>query len=178
MRLFEAEGFSAVSIGRIAAAAGVSVPTFYAHYPSKERVVLIVPPLDAVTAVFAGQPADLPTSERLRRGYVAWFSRLTPEQWDDLYARWKIIAGDPDLRLLAAESERRIAVAMLRALAEPSGRPATRADEVIVLAYLSAYTAALFTWVDSGRSIDLVETIDAAVRALAMTHGPEAVLEH
>jgi hypothetical protein len=41
--LFQGHGFEQVSVGQIAGAAGVSVPTFYAHYPSKEHLVMQVP---------------------------------------------------------------------------------------------------------------------------------------
>src|SRR4051794_25595701 len=43
MRLFQDHGFEQVSVAQIAAEAGVSVPTFYAHYPSKEHVVMQLP---------------------------------------------------------------------------------------------------------------------------------------
>ncbi|WP_324275189.1 TetR/AcrR family transcriptional regulator [Blastococcus brunescens] len=42
--LFQELGFDAVNVGQIARGAEVSVPTFYAHYPSKEHLVMQLPP--------------------------------------------------------------------------------------------------------------------------------------
>ena len=56
-----------MSVGQIAAGAGVSVPTFYAHYQSKEHLVMQLPTAEELTALLATQPADLPVGERIRR---------------------------------------------------------------------------------------------------------------
>src|SRR5687767_10810656 len=66
MRLFRERGFDAVAVGDIAAAAGVSVPTFYAHYESKDHLILALPTPEEVGALFEHFPSDMPTAEVLR----------------------------------------------------------------------------------------------------------------
>ena len=53
------------------------MPTFYAHYPSKEHIVMQLPTVEDIAAVIAGQPADLPVGERIRRAVPAWFASWT-----------------------------------------------------------------------------------------------------
>jgi hypothetical protein len=60
MRLFREQGFERVNIGRLAAAAEVSVPTFYAHFPSKEHVIMQLPTAEQIASLIATQPADRP----------------------------------------------------------------------------------------------------------------------
>jgi len=43
MALFDERGYEEVAIGQIAAAAGVSVPTFYAHYAGKDELIMALP---------------------------------------------------------------------------------------------------------------------------------------
>lgn len=166
LALFTAEGFDGVSVSRVAREAGVSVPTLYAHFGTKDGLVLRSPDPEALAAALAGQSGDVPIGERLRRTYTGWFARLTPEQWDDTLTRWRIIAGSEELRLRTAENERRIADQMLPVLAELAGRPLTQREELVVLAYLSAYTVALLAWADGGGTQQLIPIIDEAVEGL------------
>ena len=76
LRLFQEHGFEQVSVGQIAAGAGVSVPTFYAHYPSKEHIVMQLPTAHDFAALLADQPADLPLTERIRRAVPLWLSAV------------------------------------------------------------------------------------------------------
>ena len=41
--LFREHGFEQVNVAQIAKGAEVSVPTFYAHFPSKEHLIMQVP---------------------------------------------------------------------------------------------------------------------------------------
>ena len=60
MRLFDEHGFERVSVGQIAAAAGVSVPTFYSHFASKEQVVIVPISQRTIDELVGGQPEGLP----------------------------------------------------------------------------------------------------------------------
>ena len=60
LELFRQHGFDAVNVGQIASGAGVSVPTFYAHYPSKEHIVMQLPTTEQMAALLSTQPGDLP----------------------------------------------------------------------------------------------------------------------
>ena len=165
LKLFQEQGFERVSVGMIASDAGVSVPTFYAHYPSKEHIVMRLPTAQEMHDLLAEQPAGLPTGERIRMAVPAWFASWSPEFREAQLARWKVIATTPVLRTRAAEFERTTAQMITDAL--PSGGRAARpAESIVVNAYLSAYTAALLTWADCNGERKLEELMHEAFDVL------------
>ena len=166
LRLFQEQGFDRVNVGQIAAGAEVSVPTFYAHYPSKEHIVMQLPTADDIAALLATQPADLPIGVRIRRAAPHYIS-----QWDGdlrvaMLARWRIIATTPSLRTRAAQFERLTAELVADALpAEGSPAPGTT-ESVLINAYLAAFTAGVLAWADSNGEGKLEEFVDEAFGAL------------
>ena len=167
MELFRASGYEDVPISRLAAAAGVSVQTFYAHYPSKDDLIMAPPDRGDVTALLASVPADLPLGERLRRVLRHFLHGLEGERRSDALARWRLIAATPRLRYRAAEYERATAQMFLDALCD--GEQGHPASIVVVTAHLSAYTQALLRWAESGgeeRLEDLAAKVLAALRGL------------
>jgi AcrR family transcriptional regulator len=152
MRLFTEHGFDQVSVTQIAAAAGVSVPTFYAHFPSKEQVVMPVPTGEEVAAVIADLPTDVPLPERMQRAIRAWFAQFDGTELGEILARWRVVAASPSLRVRAAEYERATAALVLAALPPDRDGRAVRADDVVVTAYMAVLTAVLLAWAaDEGR---------------------------
>ena len=166
LALFQEHGFDGVGIAQIAAAAGVSVPTFYAHYPSKEHVIMRLPTPEETAALMAAQPADLPLGQRIRRGVVDMVNQLAEQELDEVAARWQVIAATPALRHRAAEFERTTAAMVLDDLATTGRRTTGPTDAVVAGAYLSAYTVGLLVWADSGCERKLVECLDEAFDAL------------
>ena len=166
IRLFQENGFEQVSVGQIASGAGVSVPTFYAHYQSKEHLVMQVPSAAQMEALLASLPADLPVTERIRRAAPIYFAEWTPEFRDEQLARWEIIAQSPALRTRAAEFERATAGLVADALPAGSGTTLGPADQIMVNACLAAYTAGLLAWADSHGERKVEETVDEAFAAL------------
>jgi AcrR family transcriptional regulator len=164
MRLFHEHGFEHVSVGQIASASGVSVPTFYAHFPSKEQIVIQLVPEGLIAEVLADEPEDLPLGERIRRATPRFLAHWGPEARADLLARWKVVAETPSLRLRAAEYERTTAGQLLEAL--PSAAGPLPPESVVASAYLSAFTAALLAWADSNGERELEDVLDEAFRAL------------
>jgi AcrR family transcriptional regulator len=164
MRLFGESGYEDVSIARLAAAAGVSVPTFYAHYPSKDDLLMALPDRAEVAALLASVPGDQPLGGRMRAAILAFVAGLRGPSRADALARWRLIAGTPRLRYRAAEYERTTADMFLDALHD--GGPADPATAVVVTAHLSAYTQALLRWAESGGELDLEDVVDEALAAL------------
>jgi AcrR family transcriptional regulator len=165
IRLFQEQGFEQVSVGAIAAGAEVSVPTFYAHYPSKEHLVMQLPTAEELTALLGTQPSDLQVGERLRRAVQVWFATWTAEYREVQLARWRVIAATPALRTRAAQFERTTADMVTDALPTEDAA-AGPAESIVVNAYLSAYTAALLTWADGTGERNLVELIEEAFDVL------------
>ncbi|MGY2127797.1 TetR/AcrR family transcriptional regulator [Blastococcus sp. SYSU DS0617] len=167
LALFEDFGYEQVSVGRIAQRAEVSVPTFYAHYPSKEHLIMALPTDDQVDALLATQPEDLPLGERIRRALPLYLAQLPPEATEETFTRWRIIAATPYLRTRAAEFERETAGMFVRSLARSTGRTPGPTEVVQAGAALVAYTTALLAWADSNGERKLEETLDEALRALS-----------
>src|SRR4051794_15540998 len=166
MRLFQEQGFEQVNVGQIAAGAGVSVPTFYAHYPSKEHLVMQLPTAEEMNALLAGQPTDLPVADRIRRAMPEWFASWDAEYREVQLVRWKVIATTPALRTRAAEFERATAGMIADALPGQPGVTLRPADQVVVSAYLSAYTLGMLAWADGNGERKIEEIVDEAFDAL------------
>ncbi|MFD2092505.1 TetR/AcrR family transcriptional regulator [Blastococcus deserti] len=164
--LFQQHGFESVSVGQIAREAGVSVPTFYAHYPSKEHVVMQLPTADDLAALLATQPADLPVADRIRRAAPAWFAQWSGDFRAAQLARWRIIASTPSLRTRAAEFERATAGMVADALPGKTGTSLGPGDAVVINAYLSALTAGVLAWADSNGEAELEQLVEEAFDAL------------
>lgn len=166
MSLFEKNGFEQVSVGQIAGGAGVSVPTFYAHYPSKEHLVMQLPTAEEMNALLATQSPTLPVADRIRQAMPVWFASWTPEFREAQLARWRVIATTPALRTRAAEFERATAGMVADALPGRPGETLTTAEQVVVHAYLSAFTLGMLAWADCNGERKLEELIDEAFDAL------------
>ena len=168
MRLFQEHGFDRVNVGQIAAGAGVSVPTFYAHYPSKEHVVMQLPTREDIAAVAAALPEGVPLGKRLEAAPPLFFATWTwtPHCRDGLLTRWRIIAGEPALRMRAAEFERTTAEYLVAALRSESGDPLGPAEIVVVNAYMAAYTAGMLAWAETDGERDVQELVSEAFEAL------------
>ena len=164
MELFRENGYEDVPISRLAAAAGVSVQTFYAHYPGKDELIMALPGRAEVDAVLASVSADRPLGERMRALIHAYIGGLAGDRRDDALARWRVLSATPRLRYRAAEYERATAQMFLEAIREEQREdPATT---VVVTAHMSAYTQALLRWADSGGDLPLEEVVEEALAAL------------
>jgi AcrR family transcriptional regulator len=166
MQLFQEHGFERVNVGQIATGSGVSVPTFYAHYPSKDHLVMQLPTAEAIATLLAEGPSELPVGERIRRAAPQWFAQWDPEEREDMLARWRVIATTPVLRTRAAEFERTTAGLIVDALPSEPGASLRPADSIVVNAYLAAFTAGLLAWADCNGERKLEELVDEAFEAL------------
>jgi AcrR family transcriptional regulator len=166
IELFQKFGFEKVNIGQIASQSGVSVPTFYAHYPSKEHIVMSLPTAQEMAELLATQPADRPLTERLRNAAPIWFGSWSPEYRETQLIRWRIIATTPSLRNRAAEFERETARLISDAVPSKPGQRATPTEQVVVNAHLAAFTVGMLRWAESNGERKLEEVVDEAFAAL------------
>ncbi|MGY1617823.1 TetR/AcrR family transcriptional regulator [Geodermatophilus sp. SYSU D00691] len=167
MRLFRERGYDNVSVSDIATASKVSVPTFYAHYQSKEHIVMPIPTQDEVDAILGSQPPDMPLAERVRTGILAWIAHYGPEERQQLLDRWRIVVATPGLRNRAAEFERATASLVsdaLKAEAQPGSSPV--AMDVVVTASLSAYTQIILRWAEGDGRTPLETVAEDVLNAL------------
>jgi AcrR family transcriptional regulator len=167
--LFQEHGFERVSVAQIAAGAGVSVPTFYAHFPSREHVVMQLPTAEEITALVDALPTELSLRERIRHAVPLWLSSWTPEFREVQLVRWRIIAEVPSLRTRAAEFERLTAGLFIDALRAQAGETFRPSDAIVVNAYMTALTSGALAWADCNGERKLEELVDEAFVALKPT---------
>ncbi|SEP13127.1 TetR/AcrR family transcriptional regulator [Trujillonella endophytica] len=173
IRLFLERGYDAVSVGEIAAAAGVSVPTFYAHFTNKENVVLPLPDRPAVQAALAGRTFGVNVFPELRDAILDWLASYQGRDLEDLLERWQIVIATPGLRLRAAEYERATATIVLEAMPPASVAPGQLlATELVVIALFSSYTLTLLRWAEEGGTRTLVDVADEVLTTLRDLGGP------
>jgi AcrR family transcriptional regulator len=162
MRLFQERGYDEVTVAHIVAAAGVSVPTFYDHFPSKEHIVLPMPEPGDLEKVLVGE--GLSVAERLRRGIVEWLAGYQGQEREELLDRWRIVVRTPGLRTRAATFERATAEMVLGLVS--TEEPATGLPDVVVAASLSAYTQILLRWAEADGRVPLEEVTEQVLAAL------------
>ncbi len=168
MRLFQEQGFDRVNVGQLAAAAEVSVPTFYAHFPSKEHIVMQLPTAEQMAALLATQPADLPVGERLAGGrpgvfFAQWTPRGPGGHARPLEGHRRDTVAAQPRRRVRADDRRAWWPAPCRP--EPGGS-LQPAEAVVVDAHLAAFTRGLLAWADSDGQEDLQKLVDEAISAL------------
>jgi AcrR family transcriptional regulator len=164
--LFHEHGYDNVNVGQIASAADVSVPTFYAHYASKDHVLMQLPTAEEIDGLVSALPTDLPLRERLKHAPHIWVSSWSPEVREDTLVRWRIIAEVPALRVRAAEFERTTAGLIADALRRQAGGTLSAADGVVVQVFMAAFTAGVLAWADCNGERKLEELIDETFEAL------------
>jgi AcrR family transcriptional regulator len=174
LELFQRDGFENVSVGQIAKGAKISVPTFYAHYDSKEHLVMRPATAEEISALMATQPASVPITDRLRRAIPIMFADWTPEFREAQLVRWRVIASTPSLRTRAAEFERTTAEMVAKVLPVEPGATLSPAELLIINMQLAAYTFALLAWADSNGERKLEELIEESFDSLHGMGRPES----
>jgi AcrR family transcriptional regulator len=157
MELYRRHGFDNVTVNMIAEAAGVSVPTFYAHYSSREIMLMPLPEREEIAAVLAPQPPDLPPTERAGNAIFSWLEAIDRYQREPVLERWKIISSTPSLRIRTAGFERATAAIVLEVLGKEKGEPMAPKVEVGINALMSAYTQIVLRWAGDDGARDLLE---------------------
>ncbi len=125
-----------------------------------------LPTTEQMAALLSTQPTDMPLRERLVGIAPIWLSQWSPQERDDMLARWRIIASTPTLRTRAAEFERTTAEMIAAALAAEAAGPLPQGDVILVNAYMAAFTSALLAWADCNGERKVEELMDEAFGAL------------
>ncbi len=165
MRLFEADGYDAVTVARIAEAADVSEMTFFRHFATKDALLLDDPYDPLIAAGIAAQPRALPPMRRAIDGVRSSWSEL-PVAASELVRRRLRLADSPSLRGAiarnSAETERVIAAQLV------ADGTTTRDAAVAAAAVVAALMAALLNWAASDDD-SLSDAIGAALDVLGAT---------
>jgi AcrR family transcriptional regulator len=155
-RTFAERGYLGASMERIAAAAGVSAPLIYEHFPSKKELYVELLDLNGRALMAATtQEEGFDSVEDLLRANVPSFF----EYVRDHRPAWRMLfldpAPDPEIaaaqHVLQAAATKRLAqviVARLRGLRVSAKIPRKRADELIAEAGKSALNGLAVWWWD------------------------------
>lgn len=166
LRLFDEQGFDAVSMDDVAAAAGVSRRSLFRLFPNK--AALVWGGLDEFAARFRealrSRPADEPSAVALRAAY-----RIGATFPDDAVEvtrhRLRVIRANPSLEHVGAATVTALTDEILRYVAERDGVTADDLAVAVRAHTLAAAASAALTWWalhGDGRPEDVVE------RALAL----------
>jgi len=166
LRLFDDQGFDAVSMDDVAAAAGVSRRSLFRLFPNK--AALVWGGLDEFAARFRealrSRPADEPSAVALRAAY-----RIGATFPDDAVEvtrhRLRVIRANPSLEHVGASTVTALTDEILRYVAERDGVTADDLAVAVRAHTLAAAASAALTWWalhGDGRPEDVLE------RALAL----------
>ncbi|NRQ36147.1 TetR family transcriptional regulator [Nonomuraea sp. NN258] len=185
VRLFLERGFDEVGVAEVAAAAGVSKPTLFKYFPTKEDLALhrIVDHREESARVVRARPPGQPPLEALRRHFLDALARHDPitglNDHPEVVAYHRMVFSTPGLAARLFHHLAQDEQALTAALAEGSG-----ADE-LTCALLAGQILAVQrvlarrTWqllADGARAADVEPRARAAAaRAFAMLAAiPEA----
>lgn len=161
--LFERHGYDATTVAQIATAAGVTPMTFFRHFPTKDAV-LVTDPYDPVIAAAVGhQPRELDPLQRVRQGFLAALTEITPVEDATARRRVAVVAATPSLRAAVVAGNDATQTAIVDQLVA-DGVPRFDAA-VVTAACLAAVSAALLAWAES--DVDDATLGELVQRALA-----------
>lgn len=170
VELFEAHGFANTTAEQIAAAAGISLRTFYRHCQAKEEVLtpLLTEGADELVAELGRRPASEPLAVATRSALVHSCEHVHAET--RRIAR--IVLGDPTLKARWLAASRQAQDLLVPVIADRLGdapedlRPAITAGLIV-----NVSATALEYWVMHEGDASLAETVDAATRFFGTLDG-------
>jgi AcrR family transcriptional regulator len=166
MQLFEEQGFDQVSVSEIAARAGVSVPTFYAHFPSKDRIVLqAADHHEMLRLLDAAWPAPSVT-EHVERAIGAWLTAFEGEARAELLRQWRLVSRTRSLQMRASEIERDAASVIVEHLEYVRCDRTSLAVQLTVFTLFAASTQILMRWANEDGSRPLAEVCEHVLAVL------------
>jgi AcrR family transcriptional regulator len=177
LRLFEQRGFSEVTIEEIAAAAQISVRTFYRYFPTKEDVLQlrIERRAEALRAALWARPVDEPPLHSLR---VALIEVVSAEDTQLIKTWINVIVGTPSvLQSVVGGIQLKRQSMIAEFLGSRLGLPSTALVPVMLAAAAEGVIQAAQTqWFIQGADTDLANAMSESLAVLerAMVSDPRA----
>jgi AcrR family transcriptional regulator len=170
VNLFAERGFDSVTVGEIAAEAGLSERSFFRYFASKDEVLLDYERQvwDRLIAAVAARPADEGPVTALRQAFLVT-SHVLPQDRDRVVQLGAILARAPELRA-RSRGERLLnddeLIALVAKRFSGSRAEARSAARVIVSAMNSVAAAEFSAWVGGGGRGDPAARIGKALAIL------------
>ncbi|MFF0298997.1 TetR family transcriptional regulator [Kitasatospora sp. NPDC004614] len=166
-RLFAEQGWEATTVDQIAAAAEVSPATFFRYFPTKEDIVLNDEYDPVMAAAIRSRPADEPFLTSAREVLVGLVRRIAEQEREELYARMRLTASVPSLRLRMLDAAGQPRTMMLDLLTERAGLDAPTLElRITAAAVAAALTETSLYWADHEGQDDLADLLDRALAHL------------
>lgn len=97
-RLFDERGYASTTVEQIAAAAAVSVSTFFRYFPNKESVLLADDLSAVMLAALADQPMEVEPLAAFRAAVRDAYEHMTTDEWETEKIRQRLIYALPELQ--------------------------------------------------------------------------------
>lgn len=174
LRLFADQGFDAVTIDDIAAAAEVSKSTFYRYFESKEDVLLgrKTEALALLRDALSRRPTDEPPVEAARQAYLQ-VAQLFEYDREQKLAVATISRSTPSLVARDLEHQAAFEQLLRDDFSARLGDTASKLEVWVLAAQVIAVMhAALDCWLDDGGTQNLTDLMDGALRGLVASTSP------
>jgi AcrR family transcriptional regulator len=145
--LFETNGYEAVSVEAIAAAAGVSAPTVYRHFGSKERIVLWDDYDPNLLAAIAHEARHFPPLKAIENGLIASLDTVYETDAKRVLRRAKLMTPQPELRAANAPLMAELRAGLSAVLVEGYARLSEQQAEMLAAVVVVALEAAVIRWI-------------------------------
>lgn len=165
--LFERDGFDAVSIEAIAAAAEVGPATIYRNFGTKERIVLWDEYDPLLLEAIAAALAEHSILEAVSKALASTLGEVYARDRERILRRARILRSTPSIAQLAGADARLLRAALAEVLQR--GRHARDAFEADVFAgaIVSTLEAAVNRWLDADGKPSLARCFALGFRRLA-----------
>ena len=172
--LFEAYGYEAVSVEAIAASAGVSAPTIYRHFGTKERIVLWDDYDPDLLVAISGHAGRLGPLAAIEAGLIESLDVVYGTDAKRVLRRARLMVATPELRLANAPLMAQLR-AELGSVLETSYRTlSTQQADLLAGVVVVALENAIGRWMETRGKTRLQEHFSDAfadLRAVVLTQG-------
>jgi AcrR family transcriptional regulator len=172
-RLFAERGYDGGRLDDIAAAAGVTKPILYRHFPNKEGLYLALLERHRrdLGTFSEAIPAGGTLEQRLRRALETWFAYAETHSyaWVMLF---RDTGGGPEVRALRRDVHIRARVVLAGMIGAMAERPVPMEELDPLAEMLSMGMASLVLWWIEGPSVSRAVVIDAMTRLWNRLLGP------
>jgi AcrR family transcriptional regulator len=169
VRLFLDRGYDSVSVDEIAAAAGMSVRTFFRYFATKEAVLRRYRDSLAVRLLrtFEGRPSDESPLAALRGAYVETSHIPVPDRpW--VHAMGRLLASAPDIWLKGLGETITNASVVAEVARRMGAAPDDLRPRVVAAAVSAAAATGWNSWVQSAGGEDPSVLVAAAIDMLGL----------